>query len=77
MNPILVWKFQPFRSSGVAGTWACAITVMFDLGICQIAGCKKENSLITTHVQSSTLNEPDCAFLIMELLGAYELLLGH
>lgn len=44
----------------MAGTWVCSILVMFDLWICQIAGCKKENSLITTCVQNQTLNEPDC-----------------
>lgn len=57
----------------MAGTWVCSIIVMFDLRICQIAGCKKENSLITTHVRSEALNELDgCAFLVVELLGAYE-----
>ena len=47
----------------MAGTWVCSILVTFDLWICQIAGCKKENSLITTCGQSQALNEPDwCAF---------------
>ena len=56
-------KCPPFRSIHMAGTWVCSILVMFDLWIYQIAGCKKENSLITTCVQSQALNEPDwCAF---------------
>lgn len=48
----------------MAGTWVCSILVMFDLWICQIAGCKKENSLITTCVQSQALNELIGALLL-------------
>lgn len=62
MSPTLVWKAPP-SGINVAGTWVCPTIVTFDLRTCQIAGCKKENSLITTHVRSWALHEPDgCAF---------------
>lgn len=62
MSPTLVWKSPP-SGINVAGTWVCPTIVTFDLRTCQIAGCKKENSLITTRVRSWALHEPDgCAF---------------
>lgn len=55
----------------MAGTWVCSILVTFDLWICQIAGCKKENSLITTCVQSQAqMNQIGVLFLVVELPGA-------
>lgn len=60
----------------MAGTWDYSITVTLHLRISQIAGCKKENPLITTHVQGSALNEPGRTLGIAELLGVCYLLRG-